>query len=92
MTPEGGMATPQPDPKRVSEVQSGKNPEAALGGADSVDKTTYTSPTGDTLPERRGSTRGTTEPTKTGGMGTLGWVVVALAALALLVYAAGAFR
>jgi hypothetical protein len=86
------MATPQRDPKQVSEVQSGKNPEAALGGADDVDKSTYTSPTGDTLPERRSAVRGTTAHTKSGGMGMLGWVVVVLAALALLIYAAGVFR
>jgi hypothetical protein len=91
------MATPERDPKRdpkrVSEVQSGKNPEAALGGADSVDKTTFTSPTGDPMPERRGSARGETPKAKKGrGMGTIGWVVVGLAALALLVYASGVFR
>ena len=87
------MATPHRDPKQVSEVQSGKNPEAALGGADNIDKTTYTSPTGDSVPERRGSARGTpTARTKAGGMGTLGWVVVGLAVLALLVYGAGVFR
>lgn len=83
---------PMRDPKRVSEVQSAKNPEAALGGADSVDKTTYTSPTGDPMPDRRGSTRGTTPKAKSGGMGTIGWVVIGLAALAALVYGAGLFR
>jgi hypothetical protein len=87
------MATPHRDPKQVSEVQSGKNPEAALGGADSTDKTSYTSPSGDVVPERRGSARGTTTArTKAGGMGMVGWVVVGLAVLALLVYGAGIFR
>jgi hypothetical protein len=86
------MATPERDAKRVSEVQSGKNPEAALGGADNVDKTTYTSPSGETMPERRGSARGETAKPKSGGMGTIGWVVIGLAALALLVYGAGLFR
>jgi hypothetical protein len=86
------MATPERDPKRVSEVQSAKNPEAALGGADNVDKTTYTSPSGDPLPERRGSARGTTAKAKSGGMGTIGWVVIGLAVLAALVYGAGLFR
>ncbi len=75
---------------QLSEVQSGKDPEAALGGADNVDKTTYTSPRAAEAAEGRGSTAGTTARVSSGGgLGTLAWVVAGLTLAAFGLYAAG---
>lgn len=81
------------DKRQVSEVQSGKDAEAALGGADNVDKTTYTSPRGaDHGGDTQGSARGPTARVSSGGgLGAIAWVVGGLALLAFGLYAAGAF-
>ena len=86
------MTDPKNERKQVSEVQSGKDPEAAFGGADAVPKTTYTSPQGTSMPERRGSARGVTASAPSGGVGKIGWIVGGLVLLALIAYAAGVFR
>ena len=86
------MADQDRERKQVSEVQSGKNPEAALGGADNVSKTTHTSPQNPGVPERRGSARGAAPPASTGGMGKIWWIIGVVVLVVLIAYMAGAFR
>jgi hypothetical protein len=64
------------------------NPEAALGGADAVEKTTYVTGSG-TEPEGR-KAAGTSAPVSAGGGKSATWVVIgALMIAAVLVYVLG---
>jgi hypothetical protein len=68
----------------------GRGPEAEVGGADAVEKTTYVIGEGtepEARPARPDAARGATF---TGSAGA--WVVVAIAALIALVYVMGIFR
>jgi hypothetical protein len=80
------MTTPPP---RGNPDDKYKQPDAALGGADAVEKTTYVTGSG-TDPER---TRGETAPAAKGSSGTgpnATWaIIVFLAVGAVLVYLLG---
>jgi len=68
------------------------NPEAALGGADDVEKTTYVTGSG-TEPEwQRRKGEPAAQVRSGGGPNLLAWIVGVIAALFALVYAAGLFR
>ncbi len=70
------------------------NPQANLGGADAVDKTSYVTGRGtdpdETLPptERRATPRAV----KTGGMGGAGWALIAVAVLVAVFFGFAFFR
>jgi hypothetical protein len=65
--------------------------EAALGGADAVEKTTYVVGEG-TEPDRRARGPYVARGASTGGVNLVVWVVVGIAVLIALVYVAGLFR
>ena len=68
-----------------------RDPEAQLGGADAVEKTTYVTGRG-TRPEARAS-RGTPEanvPSR--GVGPVVWIVVLVVVLLAVAYIGGVFR
>ena len=79
-TPDPGT----PDPRKYV------NSEAALGGADAVEKTTYVTGKG-TSPEARSADRPIATVGAGRGLGPLGWIVGALVVLAVLAYALGFF-
>ena len=90
----GGPVDGFPDPLPYDDA------EAALGGADTVAKTTYGSPLGaepDGLREstpvwqRKGHGTVTARVGAGGGVGPVAWLAVALALVAAVVYAAGVF-
>ena len=94
------MGTPntpdRPDrPHRPDAHQDLPNPEAALGGADSVEKTTYVTGSG-TEPggtERRGAHRGRPAARVGGGsMGIAGWALVIVVVAIALFFGASLFR
>jgi hypothetical protein len=75
----GAMNVPEeprrPEPRRQDPRQDLPHPEAALGGADDVAKTTYVTGSG-TEPERRAVPR-VPAARVGGGMGIGGWVLIA---------------
>ena len=77
----------QPDPTDRPDVDA----EAAYGGADAVEKTTYVTGSG-TDPEAVNRAPVTARVAPGGGVNVLAWVVIALAALVALVYAVGIWR
>jgi hypothetical protein len=67
------------------------NPEAAYGGADAVEKTTYVTGRGtDPKDQAKGTT--TPPPPGTTGMSPLAWGVIIVAALIALVFILGIFN
>jgi len=87
MTTPGNESRFQPD--RGDEPSA--HPEAAYGGADAVEKTTYVTGSG-TDPEAMNRAPVTARVAPGGGVNVLAWVVIALAALVALVYAVGIWR
>ena len=93
----GTSNTPhQPDrPDRPDPRQDLPNPEAALGGADAVEKTTYVTGSG-TEPggvERRGRPRGEPAARVTaGGMSIAGWILMLVVVAIALFFGASLFR
>ena len=77
--PRGSMGSTNlpEDPKRPDARRDLPNPEAALGGADDVPKTTYVTGSG-TEPERRLTPRDAPPPKRGGGLGVGAWVAIAL--------------
>lgn len=96
----GGTGNAQPG-ERAPDERPFTDSETALGGADAVQKTTYgvghgTEPTGleEHMPvgRRKGEGDVVARVATGGGVSPVAWVVGILAALALVVYAFGAFR
>jgi hypothetical protein len=86
----GGESTrrePGPDQSRSRYEHA----EAALGGADAVEKTTYVVGEG-TEPDRRPRGPYAGRGAATGGTNLVVWVVVGIAVLIALVYIVGLFR
>ena len=81
-------------PSAVNPAGRDRNREPYIGGADSVDKTTYSGDARgtDTAESASSGGRYTATVRSGGGMGWLGWVALGLAALALAAYAIGLFR
>ena len=79
------------DPKRPDARRDLPNPEAALGGADDVQKTTYVTGSG-TDPERRLTSREPAGRTGGGRMGLGGWILIAVVVGIALFYGASLFR
>ena len=85
------MTNPPPGTEGGSDPMKDRLPEADLGGADAVEKTTYGVGDG-TEPESRPSGRYTARDTGRPGGGVALWAIVSVAALIALVYAIGIFR
>jgi hypothetical protein len=69
-----------------------RNADSYLGGADAVEKTTYASDVrGADVEDREEHGRLTATVPHQRGLGSVGWVAMVLALLALLAYAAGLF-
>ena len=85
------MTNPPPGTDGGSDRMKDRLPEADLGGADAVEKTTYVVGDG-TGPESRPSRRYTAPDTERAGGGVAVWAIVSVAALIALVYAIGIFR
>ena len=79
------------DPRRPDARRDLPNPEAALGGADDVEKTTYVTGSG-TSPEARRKGEQPAARVSGGGMGIGGWILVAIVVAIALFYGAGLFR
>jgi hypothetical protein len=79
------------DPKRPDARRDLPNPEAALGGADDVQKTSYVTGSG-TDPERRKTSREPNARVGGGGMGIGGWILIAVVVGIALFYGASLFR
>jgi hypothetical protein len=62
-----------------------------LGGADAVEKTTYAGDAHGTDPNDTARPPVTATVRHGGGLGTLGWIVLVLAVLVAIAYAAGLF-
>ena len=75
----------KPDPRQY------RDPEAALGGADAVEKTTYVVGKG-TEPEATNAGKPIATVSAGRGFGPIGWIVVVLVVLAVAAYALGFFR
>ena len=82
---------PDSDPINEVPVDKLRDPEAQLGGADNVQKTTYVVGEG-TSPDRRKSDRTSARAKNGGGAHTIVWVVVVLVILGALVLALGLGR
>jgi hypothetical protein len=82
-----------PDSDFINDVPVDKlrDPEAELGGADSVQKTTYVTGEG-TSPERRKTSRATTRVQDAGRSRAVIWIVVALVILGALAFVLGIGR
>ena len=95
----GGTGNARPGERSVDELPF-TDSETALGGADSVQKTTWgvghgTEPTGeDYMPvgRRKGEGEVVARVTPGGGVSPIAWAVGVLGLLALLVYGFGIFR
>ena len=85
----GSMNLPE-DPKRPDARRDLPNPEAALGGADDVQKTSYVTGSG-TEPDRRKTSREPAARMSGGGMGIGGWVLIAVVVGIALFYGASLF-
>lgn len=79
-------AEPPPEPQFPQNRY--EHSEAALGGADAVEKTSYVVGSG-TEPERRDPA--TARPLSPGGLGAMSWVMLILI-IAFLAYMVGIFR
>lgn len=77
--------------KEHADEEQFSNSEAALGGADSVEKTTYVTGSG-TEPENRPIAGVTAQVPSGGGVNLGAWAVGAVAVVIALIYAIGAFR
>ena len=75
----------KPDPRQY------RDPEAALGGADAVEKTTYVVGKG-TDPRATNAGKPIATVSAGRGFGPIGWIVVVLVVLAVAAYALGIFR
>jgi hypothetical protein len=93
-SPEDRMgATNLPeDPRRPDARQDLPHPEAALGGADDVEKTTYVTGSG-TEPETRApDDRPIAQVSPGGGFGVGGWLLMLVVGAIALFYGASLFR
>jgi hypothetical protein len=81
-------------PSSVNPAGRDRNSQPYIGGADSVDKTTYSGDAHgtDTADAAKSHGRYTASVAHNGGVGWLGWLALGLAALALIAYAVGLFR
>ena len=79
------------DPRRPDARRDLPNPETALGGADSVEKTTYVTGSG-TSPEARKKGEAPVPRVGGGGLGIGGWILIAVVVAIALVFGAGLFR
>ena len=85
-----GSTNPPEDQRRPDARPDLPNPEAALGGADAVEKTSYVTGSG-TSPERRKVDR-TAAGVSAGGMGMRGWILIAVVVAIALFFGASLFR
>ena len=86
----GSMNLPD-DPRRPDPRRDLPNPEAALGGADDVEKTSYVTGSG-TSPEARKTDDAPIARVGGGGMGMGGWLLMLVVVAIALFYGAGLFR
>ncbi len=77
--------------KEHADEEQFSNSEAALGGADNVEKTTWVEGAG-TSPEGKPIAGVTARVSSGGGVNVGAWVVGAIALVVALVYGAGIFR
>ena len=64
--------------------------EVNMGGADAVEKTSYTAPHGaEPNPPRPDDAGPTARVSSSGGLGAVGWILLALLVLAMIVYGLG---
>jgi hypothetical protein len=85
------MTNPSPDAEGAADRRKDRLPEADLGGADAVEKTTYVVGDG-TEPEARPSGPYVARDAARSGGSLALWAIVSVAALIALVYAIGIFR
>jgi hypothetical protein len=85
------MTNPPPDTEGGADRSKDRPPEADLGGADAVEKTTYVVGDGTEPEARQSGPYVARDAARTGGSITL-WAIVTVAALIGLVYAIGIFR
>lgn len=85
----GAMNLPD-DPRRPDPRQDLPHPEAALGGADDVEKTTYVTGSGTSPEARKGDDRPIARVSG-GGMGIGGWILMAVVLGIALFYGASLF-
>ena len=82
----------RPDrPERPDPRQDLPNPEAALGGADAVEKTSYVTGKG-TEPSDSSAGKPVATAGSGGGLGGLGWAIGALVVLGAIALLLGMFR
>jgi len=81
-------------PSAVNSTGRDRNSQPYIGGADSVDKTTYSGDARGTDTAEAATTGGRyTATIRSGrGIGWVAWLALGLAALALVAYAVGLFR
>ena len=80
-------------PSSVNPAGRDRNSQPYIGGADSVDKTTYRGDAhGTDTAEAASTDRYTATVRSGGGLGWLGWLALGLAVLAFAAYAIGLFR
>jgi len=69
------------------------NRQEDTGGADAVEKTTYTSPHGaEPTPPRTHDAPSGPAVRSSGGFGAVGWIILAILVLAMIVYGLGGLR
>ncbi|HUQ79750.1 MAG TPA: hypothetical protein VM076_01360 [Gemmatimonadaceae bacterium] len=81
-------------PTTVNATDRNRNEQPYLGGADSVDKTSYrgNAHSAEADDAAVGDPRVTAAVPSGGGMGLLGWITLGLAVVALAAYGIGLFR
>src|SRR4029450_5658069 len=91
--PGGGMEQRPTDPPSSVNPTPDRASKPYLGGADSVEKTTYAGDVHGTDPNdtSRRPAGYTATVRHGGGLGTIGWILVVAAALIAIAYAAGLF-
>ena len=84
-----------PDPRRRRSDRINELPRdrvEPLGGADAVEKTTYTAPSGSDPRDEPGTDPVATARVRSGPFGSLTWLALVLALVVLLIYGLGFLR
>jgi hypothetical protein len=81
-----------PDPGHRGKPRDDRNAPETTGGADAVDKTTYTAPSGSDQADVAGTDPVATARVRSGAFGPLAWAALLLTLLVLVIYGLGFLR